>query len=135
MYNPRFPYSLKVLRNSIDANGDPILDENGDPSETPVVLTKVLMRDEEPVMDAEGKFITEEVTNISFGYRTASQNTHTSGDVVVSDYKIATPMFLNPLEVGDILELTDYDRTFRGKVVKKQTFNLGSNIWFDDIKN
>ena len=72
---------------------------------------------------------------MNFGYRVSSKNTQTAGDVIVSDFKIATPMILTELVAGDILILTDYERTYKGVVVKKTTFNLGTNIWFDESKN
>ncbi len=135
MYNPQFPHTLRVIREGLDEHGDPITDENGDPVAAVVTLTAVVMVDNQPTFDADGKFITEEVDSIPFGYRQSSMNTMRAGDVIVSDYKISCPIFLTPLNPGDILELTDYEKTFRGVVVKKDTFNLGTLIWFDRIKN
>lgn len=135
MYNPQFPFSLRVLRSGVDAHGDPITDDEGNPTEEVVKLTAVVMADHQPTFDAEGNFITEEVESIAFGYRQSSMNTMRAGDVIVSDYKISCPLFLTPLNPGDVLELTDYEKTFRGVVVKKDSFNLGTLIWFDRIKN
>lgn len=135
MYNPQFPFQLRVLRSGVDAHGEPITDDEGNPTEEVVMLTAVVMSDHQPTFDAEGNFITEDVESIAFGYRQSSMNTMRAGDVIVSDYKISCPLFLTPLNPGDILELTDYEKTFRGVVVKKDSFNLGSLIWFDRIKN
>ena len=135
MYNPQFPHSFRVVRDSIDEHGDLITDENGDFVSTYQKLTAVVMVDRQPTFDADGNFVTEEVDSLPFGYRQNSMNTMRQGDVIVSDYKISCPIFLTPLNPGDILELTDYEKTFRGVVVKKETFNLGSLIWFDRIKN
>jgi hypothetical protein len=90
--------------------------------------------DGEPVVVSNGKFDTELVDCIEFGYRTGGKNTSTATDVEVADYKIATPLFVTPLESGDRLEITDYDRTYWGDVVKKITFNLGSNIWYNEVR-
>jgi hypothetical protein len=135
MYNPQFPFTMRVLRSGVDAHGDPIVDDEGNPTEVAVKLTAVVMYDNQPTFDADGNFITEEVDSIAFGYRQSSMNTMRQGDVIVSDYKISCPMFLTPLNPGDTLELTDYEKTFRGVVVKKDCFNLGVLIWFDRIKN
>lgn len=138
MYNPRFPHILKVWRDSKDESGVPIVDDEGNPVRTLVTLQKVVSIDEysgDPMCDAYGHFVTEEVNEISFGYRNTQKNTRDTGDVQVSDYKIATPMFITPLYPGDELELTDYDRKYRGTVIRKMTYNLGSNIWFNEIKN
>ena len=43
--------------------------------------------------------------------------------------------FTTPLYFDDILEVTDYERTFRAKMVKKVTFNWGTDIWYDEIRN
>ena len=135
MYNPQFPFTMRVLRSGVDAHGDPTVDDEGNPTEVAVKLTAVVMYDNQPTFDADGNFITEEVDSINFGYRQSSMNTMRQGDVIVSDYKISCPMFLTPLNPGDTLELTDYEKTFRGVVVKKDCFNLGVLIWFDRIKN
>lgn len=135
MYNPRFPHTVVIKRAVMDENGDPLVSEVGEPVYETLELTAVEMFDDEPVRNEDGSFRTYRVKSLPFGYRTATQNVKQAGDVVVADFKIATPMFTTPLYYGDILELTDFDRTYRGRVVKKQTFNLGSNIWFDDIKS
>ena len=134
MFNPRFPHTLKVKRVRMTA-GQPEIDIDGNVVYDYLTLTLVEMADEEPVRNAEGAFVTFTAESVGFGYRTASANTQTAGDVVKADFKIACPMFLTELRYDDILELTDYDRTYEGKVVKKTTFNLGTNIWFDEIKN
>lgn len=135
MFNPRFPFTLEVLRSRKDEDGETIFDEAGDPIMNVVPLTLVEMFDEEPVLNADGSFVTYESTTLPFGMRTNSRSTATRIDVVVSDYKIASPICLTELLPTDILKVTDYDRTFYGRLVKKTTFNLGTNIWFDEIRN
>lgn len=110
-----------------DAEGNPILDI--------VTLKAVVMIDSAPLVRSDGSFDTELVEWISFGYRTQGRNTRDTVDVVVSDYKLATPMFLTTLEAGDRVEIKDYERTYWGEVVRKQTLNLGSNIWINEIRN
>lgn len=100
-----------------------------------VSLKAVVMVDSQPVVRSDGSFDTELTEWISFGYRTQGKNTRETVDVQVSDFKLATPMFLTHLEPGDRVEIKDYERTYWGEVVKKATFNLGSNIWINEVKN
>lgn len=128
MFNPRFPHTLRVLR----SNGT---DEEGNPLFVQIPLDVVVMRGGLPVTQADGSFLTEIADTLPFGYRTQGRNTKDTTDVEVADYKLSTPMFLTPLKSTDVVEMTDYDRTYRCDVVKKATFNLGSNIWVNEIKN
>lgn len=134
MFNPRFPHSLRVWRARRDDFGEPMTDAEGNPILDIIQLKRVICLDGEPVVVSNGKFDTELVDCIEFGYRTGGKNTSTATDVEVADYKIATPLFVTPLESGDRLEITDYDRTYWGDVVKKITFNLGSNIWYNEVR-
>ena len=93
------------------------------------------MHDSEPVLDADGRFVTYIADEVAFGYRTSSQNTSRAGDVVQADFKLACPMFLTELRPDDILVLKDYEREFRAAVVKKTTFNLGTNVWVNEARN
>lgn len=140
VHNPRFPHTLKVLRPELDEFGQPTTDANGDPILNTLVLKKVLMSDDEddagdPVFNNDGTFATVDVEEIEWGYRTSTGGFHDSGEVAEANYKIATKMFLNPLYTGDILEMTDYDETIRMEVLKKTTYNWGTNIWVKDVKN
>ena len=134
MFNPRFPHTLRVWRSSKDEYGNPLTDDQGDALLEVVSLEKVVCVDGRPVMASDG-FETEPTEWLEFGYRTNSKSTRDTADVMVSDFKLATPMFLTPLEPGTRVEIKDYDRTFWGEVVRKQTFNLGSNIWINEVKN
>lgn len=127
MFNPRFPHTLRVWR-------DAGTDSDGDPIREIVKLKKVIVIDDMPQLRSDGSFDFDLVQTIEFGYRTGSMNTSTAGDVEVGDFKIATPLFVTPLDSGYWLELTDYDRTYWGRVVKKTSFNLGSNIWFSEVR-
>lgn len=135
MFNPRFPHTLRVWRPRKDNNGMPVTNANGDEVRDIVKLKAVVMIDDAPVVRADGSFDTEMVDTISFGYRTQGKNTRETVDVQVSDFKLATPMFLTHLEPGDMVEIWDYERSYWGEVVKKATFNLGSNIWINEVKN
>ena len=135
MFNPRFPHTLVVKRVRKDSTGELVYDANGDAIIDTVSLLCVEMSDSEPVRDANGSFVTYEANSINFGYRTSAKNTTTAGDVIVSDFRIACPMFLTEILADDILELIDYERSYKGKVVKKTTFNLGTSIWFDEVRN
>ena len=134
MYNPRFPHTLRVMRVRKNSYGEPATDDNGHPIFDTVPLAKVVMRGDSPVIGADGRFETEMVETISYGYRSQGKDTRDSADVESSDYKLATPMFLTPLDSSDIILMTDYDRTFKGEVVRKATFNLGSNIWVNEVR-
>jgi hypothetical protein len=135
MYNPQFPHTFRLVSKGVDSHGDIITDDEGNPVEGYAPITAVVMSDRQPTFDADGNFVTEEVESMPFGYRQSSMNTMRSGDVIVSDYKLSCPLFLTELPPGTVLELTDYDRTYRVSVVKKFTANLGSLLWVDDIKN
>ena len=135
MFNPRFPHTLRVWRYRKNDYGEPMTDAEGNPVQDIVKLKKVVMIDNEPIVRSDGSFDTEMVDTIEFGYRTQGKNTRDTVDVVVSDFKLATPMFLTYLEPGDRVEIWDYERSYWGEVVKKATFNLGSNIWINEVKN
>lgn len=135
MFNPRFPHMLRVWRSRKNDYGEPMTNNEGNPLYDIVRLKAVVMVDSLPVVNADGGFGTEMTEWISFGYRTQGKNTRETVDVVVSDFKLATPMFLTPLEAGDRVEIMDYERSYWGEVVKKVTYNLGSNIWINEVKN
>lgn len=135
MFNPRFPHTLRVWRSRKNDYGEPMTDAEGNPVLDIIKLKKVVMVDSEPIVRSDGSFDTEMVDTINFGYRTQGKNTRDTVDVQVSDFKLATPMFLTHLEAGDKVEIWDYERSYWGEVVKKATFNLGSNIWINEVKN
>lgn len=140
-YNPRFPFTLQVLRPALDEYGQPVFDDTtGDATYTALPLAKVVMTDDDedcgdPTFDAEGNFVTEDVTEIRWGYRTSTGGFRDSGDVSEADFKIATEMFTTPLNTGDVVVMTDYDRVWNMEVLKKTTYNWGTNIWVKDVKN
>lgn len=135
MFNPRFPHRLRIWRSRKNSYGEPMTDKEGDPIYDIVSLKVAITIDGLPVRRSDGSFDTETTDWINFGYRTQGKNTRETIDVHVSDYKLATPLFVTPLEAGDRVEMEDYDRTFWCEVVKKATFNLGANIWVDEVKN
>ena len=135
MFNPRFPHRLRVWRSRKDDNGMIVTDDEGDAIFDIVMLSKVTMIDNRPVTLADGTFDSEPTEWIEFGYRTEGKNTRDTSDVMVSDFTLATPMFTTPLGADDVVEIVDYDRTYKGEVVRKQTYNLGSNIWINEVKN
>ena len=156
MYNPRWPHTFRVVVESLDANGLPVTDANGDPvigipvldqQGNPVLVDgKPKMKDMEltrivydsawnPRRNPDGSFVTEMVTDMPWGYRTSTGGLKTSGEVIVADYKVSTPMMLTELPTGTVLQMTDYTHTFRAKLLKMTTYNWGTNMWLDNIKN
>lgn len=136
MYNPRWPHTFTVIGESLDENGLPVTDENGEPSTDSVSVLRILYDGKwNPRRDSAGQFQTESVTTVPWGYRTATGGIKESGDVIVADYKISCPMLLTELPTGTQLIMTDYTHTFRVTVVKQTTYNWGTNLWVDNIKN
>lgn len=136
MYNPRWPHTFTVVQELLDMNGLPVTDENGDPVETQMVLQKAVYDSRwNPKRKADGGFVTEEVTEMPWGFRTATGGLKTSGEVIVADYKISCPMFFTDLPAGTVLVMKDYCKEFRVKVLKMTTYNWGTNIWCDNILN
>lgn len=134
--NPRFPHTLTVYRAKRDSSGNIVLDVNGDPTYEVLPLDKVALSDGYMMRTSEGVPIIEsQVNSIACGYRTNTRNTSEYGDVVVYNVTLHTPPFTTPLLFDDILEITDYERTYRAKMVKKMTFNWGTDIWFDEVRN
>ena len=84
---------------------------------------------------ADGSFETETVEEMTRGYRTSTGGLKTAGEVIVADYKVSCPMLLTELETGTVIEMTDYTHTFRVKLLKMTTYNWGTNLWLDNIKN
>lgn len=135
MFNPRFPHTMYVLRAKTTPDGGLAYGVDGQPAYERLQLTLVEMSDSEPVRDTDGNFVKYTADEVSFGYRTTSQNTSRAGDVVQADFKLACPMFLTELRPDDVLVLRDYEREFRAVVVKKTTFNLGTNVWVNEARN
>jgi hypothetical protein len=79
--------------------------------------------------------MTEAVTEVPWGYRTSTGGMKTSGEVIVADYKISCPMLLTDIPTGTTLIMTDAVHSFRVKVIKMTTYNWGTNLWVDNIKN
>lgn len=126
---------MYVLRAKTTPDGSLVYGADGQPDYERLTLTLVEMSDSEPVRDGDGKFVKYTADEVPFGYRTSSQNTSRAGDVVQADFKLACPMFLTELKPDDVLVLKDYEREFRAVVVKKTTFNLGTNVWVNEARN
>lgn len=136
MYNPRWPHTFRVVVESLDSNGLPVTDANGDPVVGSMQLEKVVYDSGwNPTRTPDGSFVTEMVTDMPWGYRTSTGGLKTAGEVIVADYKVSTPMMLTELPTGTILQMTDYTHTFRAKLLKMTTYNWGTNMWLDNIKN
>lgn len=134
-HNPRYPHKFSVYRPK-KTNGAIVLDSNGDPTYELLSLDKVAMTDGWMVRDNTGAPVVEaQVTSMPCGYRTNTRNLAEMGDVVNYNITLHCPPFLTPLFFDDIIEITDYERTFRARVAKKATFNWGSAIWYDEIMN
>lgn len=136
MYNPRWPHTFRVVVESLDSDGMPVTDANGDPVVGSMQLEKIVYDSGwNPTRNPDGSFVTEMVTDMPWGYRTSTGGLKTAGEVIVADYKVSTPMMLTELPTGTILQMTDYTHTFRAKILKMTTYNWGTNIWLDNIKN
>lgn len=136
MYNPRWPHTFRVVVESLDENGLPVTDANGDPVLGSMQLEKIVYDSAwNPTRNPDGSFVTEMVTDMPWGYRTSTGGLRTAGEVIVADYKVSTPMMLTELPTGTILQMTDYTHTFRAKILKMTTYNWGTNMWLDNIKN
>lgn len=136
MYNPRWPHTFRVEVESLDENGLPVTDADGEPVVGSMQIEKIVYDSGwNPTRNPDGTFVTEMVTDMPWGYRTATGGLKTAGEVIVADYKVSTPMMLTELETGTVLQMTDYTHTFRAKILKMTTYNWGTNIWLDNIKN
>lgn len=136
MYNPRWPHTFKVVEEILDENGLPVTDENGTPI-TGYAQVDLIVYDPawNPRRHPDGSFITNNVTEVPWGYRTSTGGLKTAGEVIVADYKMSCPMMLTELPTGTVFEMTDYTHTFRAKLMKMTTYNWGTNLWLDNIKN
>lgn len=136
MYNPRWPHTLVAWRDSLDENGLPVTDEEGNPTGESVVFEVVRYgTGYAPRKRACGCFETERTEKLPWGYRTSTGGIRDSGEVFQADYKISCPMIMTPLEYGVRLRLTDYTHTFEAVVKKATTYNWGTNLWIDKIGN
>lgn len=136
MYNPRWPHTFRVVVEPLDSNGLPVTDANGDPVVGSMQVEKIVYDSGwNPTRNPDGSFVTEMVTDMPWGYRTSTGGLKTAGEVIVADYKVSTPMMITDLPTGTILEMTDYTHTFRAKLLKMTTYNWGTNMWLDNIKN
>lgn len=136
MHNPRWPHTFRVLAESLDKDGIPVTDEDGKPARGCMTLERIVYDPAwNPRFRADGRFETEKVTRMPWGYRTSTGGLKTAGEVIVADYKVSCPMLLTELPTGTVLEMTDYTHTFRAKLLKMTTYNWGTNLWLDNIKN
>lgn len=107
--NARFPHYCRIYREPVGTDGLPQTDELGNR------CFKLIFESQ-------------------CGYRDATRGIR-QGEVTVAQYKIGLPWFDVEIKENDRIEMKDYTRTFYGQVVKASTYNFGSNIWFDEIKN
>lgn len=135
MFNPRFPHTFRVWRVRKNDYGEPVTDADGDPVYDIVRVQVAVLVDGKPIMHSDGSFDTELTEWVDFGYRTQGKNTKDTLDVMVSDYRLSCAPIYTYIEPGDRLEIKDYMRTYWSEVVKMMTFNLGSNIWINEVKN
>ena len=136
MYNPRWPHTFVVLSESLDADGLPVTGDDGKPVRGSMLLEMAVYDPQwNPRFRANGSVLTEKVRKMPWGYRTSTGGLKTAGEVIVADYKVSCPMMLTELPTGTVLELTDYTHTFRAKLLKMTTYNWGTNLWLDNIKN
>jgi len=135
MENPRHPHTFVVKEAEVDEYGEAVTDADGNPVETDAEVELIETGDSGPARDADGAFVTYKTLHVPFGYRTSTGGYRISGEVIVCDYKISAPMMKTELRPETVLELTDYTRTYRAKVIKATTYSWGSNLWIDEIRN
>lgn len=136
MYNPRWPHILSAYRESLDSDGIPVTDDEGNIVREQIGIEKVVMDSAgNPVIGPDGRPKTETVLELPFGYRTSTGGIRASGDMFSTDFKISCPMILTPLEEGVVLQCRDYTHTFSVVVEKCTTYNWGTNIWYKDPGN
>lgn len=136
MENPRHPYFFTVKEARTDEHGDAVTDAEGHPVETDMEVELVETGSGgNPVRDDDGNLATYTVTRVPCGYRTSTGGYRISGEVIVCDYKISTPMMRTELPPETVIEVTDNTRTYRAKIIKATTYNWGSNMWIDEIRN
>lgn len=134
--NPRFPHKL-VVKRARRIDGEIIYDDEGNVTYDIVPLSPCVL-DNRGYMrfGSDGKPLTSDATDsIKCGYRTSTRNVSESGDVAVYNITLHTPPFTTELLYDDLLVITDYERTYTARMVRKVTFNWGTNIWFDEIRN
>lgn len=66
------------------------------------------------------------------GYRTEKVSEVSGGQV--AEYCISLPKHGVYIKKNDAIEVTDNIRTIKGTVIKSTSGNLGSNIWFNEVK-
>lgn len=136
MHNPRWPYTFTIVGESLDLNGLPVTDDEGNPVETSLSVERVVYDSGyNPRFRSGGQPVTETITEVPWGYRTSTGGMKTSGEVIVADYKISCPMLLTDIPTGTVLIMRDMVHSFRVKVIKMTTYNWGTNLWVDNIKN
>ena len=133
-YNPRFPYTLRVLRAVMDENGEPTFDGDANPVYEAVTFPVAEYEAQMPKRDKDGGLLLKDSSTIPFGYRQQTANAVINGDVIIAEMKIACPLIVGVINTKDLLEMTDDDRTFRAEVVKKINTNFGTNIWYNEVK-
>lgn len=133
-YNPRFPYTLQILRAVLDENGEPVFDADANPTYEVLAFAVADYEAQMPKRDKNGVLSTSEMSTIPFGYRQQTANAVINGDVIIAEMKIACPLIIGEVRTKDLLEMTDDDRTFRAEVVKKINTNFGTNIWYNEVK-
>lgn len=135
MENPRHPHYFVVKEAKVDEYGEAVTDADGFPVYGDVEVELIETDGNGPVRDADGNLVTYTTTRVPCGYRTSTGGYRISGEVIACDYKVSTPMMKTELKPETVIEVTDYTRTYRAKVIKATTYNWGSNLWIDEIRN
>lgn len=110
--NPRWPHHVKILRERIDNDGNPILDDEMN-----------------PILDI--------VFESECGDRSDNKDTSWQGEVITADYKLSLPKHSVIIHRNDYVEFTNgiNGELIKGQVVKAKVNNLGANIWFNYSSN
>lgn len=95
----------------------------------------VVTRDTEKANTYPPEFITVTVVeSVCRSFPSKSGGTGIDAGAFVSDYTVSMPRSEVRINTGDNVTVTDAVRTYKGSVVSSFVGNLGTNIWFNEIK-
>ena len=131
--NKRWPHSLTCQTPVLDESGNPAFDENGLPSYENITFAVATYNGYAVIRDTDGNPVEEELSELPFGYRTTTESTSKVNKSAYYDRKLSCPLFSTPLPFGAVLVLTDAERSYKATLVKKDSFNWGSNLYINEI--
>lgn len=87
-----------------------------------------------PVTDADGNPVWITIHESECGYRKLGKSTRES-EVMIEPLRLSLPKHDRFIMPDDRIEVTDYVRTVTGSVIRSIVYNMGAEIWFNEIKN